>query len=60
MPQEKPPEWRDTRESQEESRATLEKIGKHLQFKFAKIVTEPLPAEIHNLLNELTQKHTRN
>ena len=42
-----------------ESRSTLEKIGKHLQFKLAKIVTEPLPEKIASLLNQINQERGR-
>lgn len=62
MPEEMSDDYEDAvaRESQEESLASLEKIGKHLQLKLAKIVGEPLPDEFHNLLNELKQRHDRN
>ena len=53
----KPNEWRSVaREFPDASPATLEKIGKQLQFKLAKIVCEPLPADLQKLLSELEKK----
>ncbi|TLG75170.1 hypothetical protein [Methylocystis sp. B8] len=54
-------EWRSAldREVQEQSAAALENVGTELQFKLAKIVGEPLPAEVHDLLNALEKKLDR-
>ncbi|MBG0800458.1 hypothetical protein IYW40_02950 [Methylocystis sp. H4A] len=46
-------EWRRAHDFREEFVATAEKIGQQLQVKLAKIVAEPLPAEIHDLLREI-------
>jgi hypothetical protein len=53
----KPDDWSSafSRERQGLPAATLEKIGKQLEFKFTKIVTEPLPAELQDLLIELEE-----
>ena len=47
-----------TREAEEQSAATLETIGKHLQFRLAGIVTQPLPEKMAVLLGELKQGAT--
>lgn len=54
----KPDGWRVSvvRELDGEARAPLEKIGQQLQFKFAKIVSEPLPPKLQYLVSELAQK----
>jgi hypothetical protein len=54
----KPDEWRVAvaRELDGEARAALEKIGQQLQFKLAKIVSEPLPPRLQYLVSELEQK----
>jgi hypothetical protein len=49
-----------SRELQRPPAATLEKIGKQLEFKFAKIVTEPLPTELQDLLIELEEALSKN
>lgn len=64
MPENKPPERRDTPFASEEElsgrRATLEKIGKELQFKLADIITKPFPETIDNLLKKLVKQRDRN
>jgi hypothetical protein len=51
-------DWRVAvaRQVEGEAIATLEKIGRQLQFKLAKIVAEPLPAEQQGLLSALENR----
>lgn len=57
----RPDEWRRVlaREFQEQSVTATLQIGKQLQFKLAKITSEPLPVELQLLLGELEAKTSR-
>ncbi|MGD9545073.1 MAG: hypothetical protein AB7F41_14985 [Methylocystis sp.] len=48
-------EWRAVFDGEIEGQpvVALEKIGKQLQFSFARTVAEPLPADIRDLLSDL-------
>jgi hypothetical protein len=52
------PDWRSavSREFHPGSAATLDKIGTQLRFKLAKIIAEPLPVELQELVRDLEHK----